>query len=110
MSNGASLFVSLAVITVAGGLIYFRVRLAELKQLRNFEPDVDGFDKAVERNDIPEIHRLGLRLVFNAHLTNEVLSRMEKVVEEKEKFYPSLTELKLAIENKRRHWNRPLAY
>ena len=39
------------------------------------------------------------------------LSRMEEVVFQEDKnIILKLRELKQAIENKRRHWNRPLAY
>ena len=63
--------------------------------------DLRNFEGAIEKNNIDEIHRYGLVLVRNIHLTDNELIFIQQEVKKRLDLHPKLEELALAIHYKK---------
>jgi hypothetical protein len=85
-------------------LIYYVMWRKKKKEGQEIDKSFREFNQAAQRNDAQEILRIGLELVWNSHTGLKIMNRIDEVVEERLAKNPSLNELKLAAENKRRNW------
>ncbi|WP_231372771.1 hypothetical protein [Aureivirga sp. CE67] len=76
------------------------------KDKKIIESDWRDFKKAVERNDILYISKIGTQLVWNKSMTVKRLKIMSKELEKFPTNIEEIEKLRLLIFNKKLHWER----
>lgn len=105
MSSGIALFVSVAVILGIAIFLNYRMSLRNKKQTGAYESDVIQFDQAVHRNDLSEIERIGMDLLYNTSVTLTIVNKIEAKATELAQDYPGFELLKNEVMNKKMRWN-----
>ena len=108
MSAGGTFTICFVVIIT----LWFGMRIF-LKKLNNSHAEsityiFDQFKGAVFRNDIIDINRFGLELIWNSKLNKSQMEFLSKNIESRIEEHPQLEKLRLAIYNKKLRWKKTL--
>lgn len=107
MGSVAIIIVSLLIVL---GLVYYLIYRRNKRHLKAKYTDWKKFETAVANNDVKKINHYGMLLVWNVYLEPKQLDLISENVELRIKDHPDLERLRLAILNKKLHWNRSLPY
>jgi hypothetical protein len=81
-------------------LFYQLLKNRDKRHKKRLNEDLLDFERAVNEKNIPQIHRNGLNLVRNIHLSKKDLLKIQDVVKLYTPHHPILEELVLAVEYK----------
>jgi hypothetical protein len=103
------LFTLLFVILVLKSFLIWTKRRSK-RHLESFEKDWNSFKLALTEDNIENIRKYGLKIVWNVHLKPKYLKALSESVDSRINDHPELKELENAIFNKKLHWERHLPY
>ena len=106
MGPGSVLILTLAFIILVFTILSFWMRRIKIRQSQSFGLDWKLFEKAIAENDIENINRYGVKLVWNAHLKPKHLKIISECVDSRINDFPEMEELNSAVINKKVNWKK----
>tara|TARA_B110000037_G_scaffold21537_1_gene23852 strand:+ start:48777 stop:49112 length:336 start_codon:yes stop_codon:yes gene_type:complete len=104
MSTEATFVLVFAFLFIGMPIVYYILWRKKKKEGRDIAKHFREFNQVAQRNDVQEVLRIGLMLVWNTHTGVKIMDRIDEVVEAGLVKNPSLQELKNAAEKKRANW------
>lgn len=106
MDNGIILIITFILPLGVVTLFYYLLYKQRKKDANHIDALWKKYQKAIAHKHTDGILKFGTSLIYNEHLTDEMLRIMTKDVNGLIDEFPNLEELRLLIFNKFLHWNR----
>jgi hypothetical protein len=108
--TGLTLILTLLITAVIGFLgFYWRIRGRKIQESQ-LDSDWLQFEKAISDKNFDLIDAFGIELAYNVHLKKDQLEVMSETIDSLIIDHPELEKLRLAILNKKLHYERQPAW
>ncbi|WP_299887807.1 hypothetical protein [uncultured Lacinutrix sp.] len=110
MDNGMILITTFVLTIGIVSVFYYRINLRKKRHSDTIKSDWINFKKAIANKHLKGINKFGTNLIWNEHLTMEMLKEMSTGINNLGKDYTELKELKILIYNKYLDWKKEYPY